>query len=329
MKQKQLGGHGPAVSAIGLGCMRMSRMAAPVDLAKDAESIATIQSAIEHGITYLDTGDFYGMGHNEALVGQAIKGRRDQVFLSVKFGAMFSPPAQFLGHEGRPASVKNFATYSLQRLGVDVIDLYQPGRPDHRVPYEETIGAIAELIQEGKVRYLGVSEVGAEHLRRAHRVHPVTALEIEYSLACRFAEDEILPAARELGIGVVPYRVLGDGLLTGAHTAGAANLDPRFTAPRLQGENLRRNVAAVAPFLEMAAAKDVTPAALALAWVLSRGEDIVPVVSINRRARIPETLAGMDVGLSAQELAALDAMLPPGAITGDRYAPALQDISAR
>jgi aryl-alcohol dehydrogenase-like predicted oxidoreductase len=329
MKQKHLGSHGPAVSAIGLGCMRMSRMAAPLDLAKDAESIATIQSAVEHGINYLDTGDFYGMGHNEALVGQAIKGRRDRVFLSVKFGAMFSPPSQFLGHEGRPASVKNFATYSLQRLGVDVIDLYQPGRPDPGVPYEETIGAIAELIQEGKVRYLGVSEVGAENLRKAHSVHPVTALEIEYSLACRFAEDEILPTARELGIGLVPYRVLGDGLLTGALTAEAANQDPRFTPPRLQGENRRRNVAAVAPFLEMARAKDVTPAALALAWVLSRGEDIVPVVSINRRARIPETLAAMDVGLSGEELASLDAMLPPGAISGDRYPPALRDISAR
>lgn len=304
-------------------------MAAPVDLAEDAESIATIQSAIEHGISYLNTGDFYGMGHNEALVGQAIKGRRDQVFLSVKFGAMFSPSSQFLGHEGRPAAVKNFATYSLQRLGVDVIDLYQPGRPDPGVPYEETIGAIAELIQEGKVRYLGVSEAGAENLRRAHSVHPVTALEIEYSLACRFAEDEILPTARELGIGVVPYRVLGDGLLTGALTAEAANPFPRFTPPRLQGENRRHNAAAVAPFLEMAKAKDVTPAVLALAWVLSRGEDIVPVVSINRRARIPETLAAMDASLSGEELAALDAMLPPGAITGDRYAPALQQVSAR
>jgi aryl-alcohol dehydrogenase-like predicted oxidoreductase len=196
MKQKHLGGYGPAVSAIGLGCMRMSRSAAPLDLAKDAESIATIQAAVDHGISYLDTGDFYGMGHNEALVGQAIKDRRDKVFLSVKFGAMFSPSLQFLGHEGRPASVKNFATYSLQRLGVDVIDLYQPGRPDPGVPYEETIGAIADLIQEGKVRYLGVSEVGAENLRKAHSVHPVTALEIEYSLACRFAEHEILPTAR-------------------------------------------------------------------------------------------------------------------------------------
>lgn len=329
MKQKQLGSHGPAVSALGLGCMRMSRMAAPLDLAKDAESIATIQSAIDQGISYLNTGDFYGMGHNEALVGQAIRSRRDEVFLSVKFGAMFSPPAQFLGHEGRPASVKNFATYSLQRLGVDVIDLYQPGRPDPGVPYEETIGAIAELIQEGKVRYLGVSEVGAENLRKAHGVHPVAALEIEYSLACRFAEHEILPAARELGIGVVPYRVLGDGLLTGALTAEAASPNPAFTPARLQGGNLRHNVAAMAPFLEMATAKGITPAALALAWVLSRGADIVPVVSINRRARIPETLAAMDVVLSSQEVAALDAMLPPGAITGDRYLPALRDISAR
>jgi aryl-alcohol dehydrogenase-like predicted oxidoreductase len=225
--------------------------------------------------------------------------------------------------------VKNFATYSLQRLGVDVIDLYQPGRPDPQVPYEETIGAIADLIQEGKVRYLGVSEVGAENLRKAHGVHPVTALEIEYSLACRFAEREILPAARELGIGVVPYRVLGEGLLTGALTAEVANPAPRFTPPRLQGENRRHNVAAVAPFLEMAKAKGVAPAALALAWLLSRGEDIVPIVSINRRARIPETLAAMDIGLSDAELAALDVMLPPGAITGDRYPPALQEISAR
>jgi aryl-alcohol dehydrogenase-like predicted oxidoreductase len=236
---------------------------------------------------------------------------------------------QFLGHEGRPASIKNFATYSLQRLGVDVIDLYQPGRPDPQVPYEETIGAIADLIQEGKVRYLGVSEVGAEKLRKAHSVHPVTALEIEYSLACRFAEHEILPAARELGIGVVPYRILGDGLLTGALTAEAANQDPRFTPPRLQGGNRRHNIAAVAPFLELATAKDVTPAALALAWLLSRGDDTVPIVSINRRARIPETLAAMDIDLSAEELATLDTILPPGAITGDRYPPALLEISAR
>jgi len=315
MKMRRLGRDGPLVSALGLGCAGMS-MRQPRN---DEESLATLQAALDAGITFLNTADFYGMGHNETLVGRAIKGRRDKAFLSVKFGAVFSPSRAFLGLDGRPNAVKNFAAYSLQRLGVDVIDLYQPSRADPAVPYEDTIGAVADLIKEGKVRYLGVSEVGAENLRRAHAVHPVTALEIEYSLACRFIEPDILPAARELGVGIVAYRVLADGLLSGAVTGARAPEENRMTPPRLQGENLARN-AAVAAFLgEMAGGKGCTPAQVATAWLLTRGDDIVPLVGMSKRARLPENLGVLDVRLTSDELAALDRHFAPGAVQGDRY----------
>lgn len=315
MQTRRLGRNGAHVSALGLGCNNIStRM--PRD---DDESLATLHAALDAGLTFLDTADFYGMGHNETLIGRAIKGRRDQAFLSVKFGAMFSPAGAFLGVDGRPNSVKNFASYSLQRLGVDVIDLYQPGRPDPAVPYEDTIGAVADLIKEGKVRYLGVSEVGAENLRRAHAVHPVTALEIEYSLACRFIEREILPTARELGIGIVAYRVLADGLLSGAVTGEPPGGSTRLTPPRMQGENVVHNVA-VAEFLKgMAGEKGCTPAQVAVAWLLTRGDDIVPLVGMSRRSRLPENLGVLDIRLSGDELAALDRHFAPGAIEGDRY----------
>jgi aryl-alcohol dehydrogenase-like predicted oxidoreductase len=328
MKTRRLGRDGPKVSAIALGCMRMARFAKPLDVQTDAEAIATIQEAIDAGISILNTGDFYGMGHSEALVGHAIKGRREQVFLSVKFGAMIAPGFRMLGHDGRPNSVKNFISYSLQRLGVDAIDLYQVGRPDTHVPYEETIGAISDLIREGKVRYLGVSEVGVEQLRRAHSVHPVTALEIEYSLACRFIEPKILPVARELGIAVAPYRVFGDGLLTGAVSVDPASKEQPFTAPRLQGENRRRNIETVSVFLEIAASKGVAPGTLAIAWLLSRGEDIVPIVGINRRSRLREALAAVNMVLTTAEVIALDQALPLGAIVGDRFPSPIQQISA-
>lgn len=315
MEMRRLGRNGPVVSALGLGCNGMSLQ----QLRNDDESLATLEAVLDTGITFLDTADFYGMGHNETLVARAIKGRRDQAFLSVKFGAMFSPTGAFLGVDGRPNSVKNFASYSLQRLGVDVIDLYQPSRPDPAVPYEDTIGAIADLIKEGKVRYLGVSEVGAENLRRAHAVHPVAALEIEYSLACRFIEREILPTARELGIGVVAYRVLADGILSRAMTGARPANETRLTPPRMQGENLAHN-AAVAGFLgEMAAAKGYTPAQVAVAWLLTRGGDIVPLVGMSRRSRLSENLGALDIRLSADELVALDRHFAPGAIQGDRY----------
>jgi aryl-alcohol dehydrogenase-like predicted oxidoreductase len=310
MKSRRLGKNGPLVSCLGLGCVRMSAQRPR----QDEESIATLQAALDAGLSFLNTADFYGSGHNESLIAQAIKGRRDQAFLSVKFGTLFSPSHAFLGLDGRPASVKNFAAYSLQRLGVDVIDLYQPARPDPAVPYEETIGAVADLIKEGKVRYLGVSEAGAENLRRAHATHPVAALEIEYSLACRFIEAEILPAARELGIAVVPYRVLADGLLSGEPAGGS-----RMVSPRLQGDNLRHNIAMAAFLTEMAASKGCTSAQLAVAWLLTRGDDIIPLIGMSRRSRLPENLQILDIELSAEELSALDRAFPPGAILGDRY----------
>jgi aryl-alcohol dehydrogenase-like predicted oxidoreductase len=325
MRMQRLGSNGPQVSALGLGCGRMSLQRPR----QDEESIATLEAALDAGINFLDTGDFYGMGHNESLVGRAIKGRRDQAFLSVKFGMMMSPSGAFLGLDGRPNSVKNFASYSLQRLGVEVIDLYQPGRPDPTVPYEDTIGAVADLIKEGKVRYLGVSEIGADNLRRAHRVHPVTALEIEYSLACRFIEREILPTARELGVAVVAYRVLADGLLSGAITGEPVGGDTRLVAPRLQGENLKHNLATAAFLKEMAAAKGYTPAQLAVAWLLSRGDDIIPLVGMTRRARVSENLEILDISFSPDERAVLDRAFAPGAILGDRYPAFVQKFAAQ
>ena len=298
-------------------------------LRNDDESIATIQAALDAGINFLNTADFYGMGHNESLVGRAIKGRREQAFLSVKCGMMMSPSGAFLGLDGRPNSVKNFASYSLQRLGVDVIDLYQPGRPDPSVPYEETIGAIADLIKEGKVRYLGISEVGADNLRRAHSVHPVSALEIEYSLASRFIEPEILPTARGLGIAIVPYRVLADGILSGAVKDEPVGGNTRLLSPRLQGKNLKHNLAIVSFLKEMAADKGYTPAQLAVAWLCSRGDDIIPLVGMSRRSRLPDNLKIFDISFSADELAALDRAFAPGAIIGDRYPAFVQKFAAQ
>jgi aryl-alcohol dehydrogenase-like predicted oxidoreductase len=294
----------------------------------DAEGVATLHAALEAGINFLDTADFYGMGHNESLIGRALKGRREQAFLSVKCGMMRSPTGAFLGLEGRPASIKNFATYSLQRLGVEVIDLYQAGRADPQVPYEETVGAIADLIAEGKVRYLGVSEVGADLLRRAHAVHPVTAIEIEYSLACRFIEADILPTARELSVGVVPYRVLADGLLSGAVSAGHVGGNRHFLSPRLEGADLAHNLDAMAPLHTMAMVKGVAPARLAIEWLLSRGEDVVPIVGIRSRARLAEALTALDPLLDAADLSLLDQAFAPGAIHGDRYPAFVQKYAA-
>ncbi len=323
MRTKRLGKNGPQVSALGFGCSRLSTRKDP------DESVATLQAALDAGMSFLDTADFYGMGESESLVGRAIKGRRDQAFLSVKFGMMMSPSGAFLGLDGRPSSVKNFASYSLQRLGVDVIDLYQPGRADPAVPYEETIGAVADLIKEGKVRYLGVSEVGADNLRRAHRVHPVTALEIEYSLACRFIEPEILPAARELGIGVIAYRVLADGLLSGAVIREPSGGNPHLTPPRLVGDNLEHNLATVTVLNQMAANKGCTSAQLAIAWLHSRGDDVVPIVGMSRRSRLPENLAILDIQISADELTALDHTFAPDAIRGERYPAFVAKLAAR
>ncbi|WP_407542513.1 aldo/keto reductase (plasmid) [Deinococcus radiomollis] len=324
MQMKRLGKNGPLISALGLG----SHSAVNTSQS-DAELVTTIHAALDAGINFLNTADFYGSGHHELLLGRAIKDRRAEVFLSVKFGMMLSPSGGFLGLDGRPQAVKNFAAYSLKRLGVDVIDLYQAGRPDPAVPYEDTIGAIAELIQAGWVRHLGVSEVGADHLRRAHGVHPVTALEIEYSLAARFIEPEILPAARELGVGVVPYRVLADGLLSGALTEKSQKGQGGFVAPRSQGENLKHNVGVAAFLQTLAVTKGFTPAQLAVAWLLAQGDDIIPLVGMRRRSRLPENLAIPDIHFSPDELAALDRVFAPGAILGDRYPAFVQHLAAK
>ena len=324
METRRLGRDGPVVSALGLGCSGVT-----LPGSDDAESIRTLEAALDAGLSFLNTADFYGAGRSEMLIARALKGRRDRAVLSVKFGALFSPSRAFLGVDGRPASVKAFAAYSLQRLGVEVIDLYQAGRPDPAVPYEETVGAIADLIAEGNVRHLGVSEVGADLLRRAHAVHPVAALEIEYSLACRFIEPEILPTARALGVGIVPYRVLADGLLSGAVPGQPIGAGLHFTPPRLEGEALRHNLETVQALNVMAADRGCTPAQLAVAWLLAQGDDIVPLIGMRRRARLAENLAILDLRLAPDELAALDRAFGPGAILGDRYPPFVQKLAAR
>ena len=331
MQTRQLGINGPQVSALGLGCNGMS-LKQPRD---DVQSIYTIQAAIDSGINLLNTADFYGSGHNEALIGQAIKGRRDDVFLSVKCGAMFDPNMKFMGIDGRPEAIKNFAAYTLQRLKTDVIDLYQPCRMDPNVPYEETIGAIKDLIDEGKVRYLGVSEVGADQLRIANNIHPVTAIEIEYSLACRFSENEILPTARELGVGVIPYRVLAEGILSGmaqpfiANTTELTTSRRQMAPPRLVEDNYHHNMAVAAKLIPMAKEKQVTPAQLSVAWLLAQGEDIVPLVGMTSAKRLPENLATLNITLAANELAYLDDVFSQGAILGDRYAAAVMPFVPR
>lgn len=324
MKLHRLGTNGPELPALGLGCMGMSPLGPQPgrhDATKDATSIATIQAALDAGIRLVNTGDFYGMGHNELLVREALRGRRDQAFLSVKFGMMVAPGGQPIGLDVSPRAVKNFCSYSLQRLDTDVIDLYQPGRIPTSLPIEETVGAIADLVKEGKVRHLGLSEVTGEQLRRAHAVHPVTAVEIEYSLAGRAIEDDLLPVARELGVGIVAYSVAAQGLLSGAITGPLPAHDSRNWTPRFQGEALTKNLQVVADFTAFAASKGWTPTQLAAAWVLAQGQDIVALVGMSSRDRIPENLAATSIELSEEDLAALDRMFAPGAIVGDRYAP--------
>jgi aryl-alcohol dehydrogenase-like predicted oxidoreductase len=328
MEMRKLGQNGPRVSAMGLGCMRMSSSVAPTS-GSGEEGIATIQAALDAGISFLDTGDFYGMGHNELLVGQAIKGRRDEALISVKFGVLRSPSGQTLGIDVRPNAAKNFAAYSLQRLGVDVIDIYQPGRIDPGVPIEETVGAIADLIKDGKVRYLGLSETGAENIRRAHKVHPVTALEIEYSLGTRFIEKEILPTVRELGIGLVAYGVVGQGLLTGSVKSDLASNDIRRQFPKFDQENLPKNLEKISLLEHMAREKNCTAAQLAIAWVLSRGEDVVPLVGMSQRARVADNLKAFEVTLSKEDLADLDQTFALGAIAGDRYPAQVKHLVAK
>jgi aryl-alcohol dehydrogenase-like predicted oxidoreductase len=319
MDTTTLGRGGPVVSRAGLGLMGMSGVYGRAD---EAESIATIHAAIDAGITLLDTGDFYGMGHNELLLRDALRGRpRDGVFIQVKFGGQRDPSGAFIGHDASPAAVKTSLAYTLTRLGTDHVDLYQPARLDPRVPIEDTVGAIAEMVQAGYVRYIGLSEMGADTIRRAHAVHPIAALQIEYSLMSRGIEAQILPTVRELGISVTAYGILSRGLLSSG-TARLAPDDPRRRFPRFRDENHARNLELLASLETIASGREVTAAQLAIAWVASRGADIIPLIGTKRRDRLAEALQALDLGLSVDELAAVEAAVPDGAVAGDRYDPA-------
>ncbi|MDQ0580897.1 aldo/keto reductase [Streptomyces rishiriensis] len=325
MRTRSLGTTGPQVSALGLGCMGMSALYGDAD---GAEGIATIHAALEAGVTLLDTGDFYGMGHNELLIGEALRtapaARREQAQVSVKFGALRDPDGGWSGYDGRPAAVKNFAAYSLQRLGVDHIDVYRIARLDPDVPIEETVGAIAELVEKGYVRHIGLSEVGAETIRRAAATAPIADLQIEYALISRGIERSILPVTRELGISITAYGVLSRGLISGHFTADrklAAN-DFRAYSPRFQGDNLQHNLNLVEALRKIAEQKGVSVAQIAIAWVLAQGEDIVPLVGARTRERLAESLGALDVVLEAADLAAIEDAVPADAAAGDRYAAA-------
>lgn len=319
MKQRKLGNEGPAVSEIALGAMGMSGLYGPSDR---EENIATVHAALDAGINLIDTGDFYGMGRNEMLLGEALKSRqRDDFLVSVKFGAQRAPDGNWIGYDASPNALKTALSYSLSRLGLDHIDIYRPARLDPKVPIEETVGAIAELIEAGYVRYLGLSEVGPETIRRAAAVHPVTDLQIEYSLMSRGMEEAILPVARELGIGITAYGVLSRGLLSG-NWSPERQLDPtdfRAHAPRFQGKNLKRNLELTEQLRAIADEKDSTVAQLAIAWVLSRGEDIVPLVGARRRDRLAEALGGSDLDLDVDTLSRIEASIPEESVAGTRY----------
>jgi aryl-alcohol dehydrogenase-like predicted oxidoreductase len=318
---RQLGAAGPTTSAVGLGCMGMSGMYGAADR---EESIATIHAALDAGVNVLDTGDFYGMGHNEMLIADALSGRdRDQALISVKFGAQRGPDASWLGYDASPAAVKTACAYSLQRLRTDHIDIYRPARLDPDVPIEETIGAIADLVQAGYVRHIGLSEVGAETIRRAAAVHPICDLQIEYSLISRGIERSILPACRELKIGITAYGVLSRGLISGRYRADAQpqSGDIRGRLPRFQGENLNHNLALVEELRAIAEAKPASVAQVAFAWALSRGEDIVPLIGARRRDQLDEALGALDLALTPEDLERIEQAIPRDAAAGDRYGP--------
>ena len=318
MEHRKLGATGPNVPAIGLGCMGMSDFYGPADR---GESIATIHAALDAGITLLDTGDFYGVGHNELLIRDALAGRsRDNVQISVKFGALRDPVHGFAGMDCRPAAVKNFLSYSLQRLGVDHIDIYRPARLDASVPIEDTVGAIAEMVKAGHVRHIGLSEVGSDTIRRAHAVHPIADLQIEYSLVARGIEDDILATCRELGIGITAYGVLSRGLISGHWSKDRSGAqDFRRNSPRFQDKNLDTNLALVDRLRAIAGRIGASVAQVAIAWVLAQGKDIVPLVGARRRDRLTEALGALDVKLTATDLADLAKAFPPGAAAGGRY----------
>lgn len=318
MQLYQLGRNGPTVSALGLGCMAMSGMYGPADR---AESLATLSAALEAGVTLLDTGDFYGMGHNELLIREALAGRRrEQLHLSVKFGALRDPSGAWLGVDARPAAVKSSLAYSLQRLGVDYIDIYRPARLDPQVPVEDTIGAIAEMVRAGYVRHIGLSEVGAGTLRRAAAVHPICDLQIEYSLISRGIEAQILPTCRALGVGVTAYGVLSRGLISGHwRTAGTRPGDLRSVSPRFQPGNVEKNLALVEALRTLADARGASVAQIAIAWVAKQGTDVIPLIGARTRERLHEALGAQALTLNADDLAAIERAIPPGAAAGERY----------
>jgi aryl-alcohol dehydrogenase-like predicted oxidoreductase len=328
MQHRPLGTHGPTVAAIGLGCMGMSGMYGPADR---SESIATIHAALDAGITLIDTGDFYGMGHNEMLIGEALKGvKRDRFLVSVKFGALRDPAGGWSGYDARPQAVKNFLAYSLRRLALDHIDIYRPARLDPRVPIEETVGAVADMVKAGHVRYIGLSEVGAATIRRAAAVHPISDLQIEYSLISRGIEDDILPTLRALGIGVTAYGVLSRGLIGGHWRKDAAGAgDFRAHSPRFQGGNVERNLALVEALRKVAEGRNASVAQVAIAWVAAQGQDIVPLVGARRRDRLTEALGALALTLGADDIAAIERAVPRDAAAGARYAAAqMRDLDS-
>jgi aryl-alcohol dehydrogenase-like predicted oxidoreductase len=318
MKSKKMGKTGPLVSRVGLGCMGMSGMYGQSDR---KESIATIHAALESGVVLLDTGDFYGMGHNELLIQEALQGRnRDNVCISVKFGALRTPAGPFSGYDCRPEAVKNFLAYTLNRLGTDYIDIYRPARVDPLVPIEETVGAIAEMVQAGYVRHIGLSEVAADTLRRANTVHPITDVQIEYSIMSRGIEAEILPTARELGVSITAYGVLSRGLLAGNWSKDNAQKgDIRSGIPRFQGENLDKNMQLIDALRTIAEDKGVTVAQLSIAWVLSRGDDIIPLIGARRLDQFNEALGALNISLGEEDLELIKRAVPPNAVAGERY----------
>ena len=317
-----LGRNGPSVSDIGLGCMGMSDLYGPAD---ETESIATIHAAVDAGLTLLDTGDYYGMGHNELLIRDALRGRnRDQVVISVKCGALRDPKGNWLGIDGRPAAVKNFLSYTLRRLGTDWVDIYRLGRVDPAVPIEDTVGAMAEMVKAGHVKHVGLSEAGSATVRRAHGVHPISDLQIEYSLISRGIESDILPTCRELGIGITAYGVLSRGLISGHWTTERPTVptDIRSHSPRFSAGNLEHNLRLVDELRRVAVSKDATVAQVAIAWVLSRGVDVVPLVGARRRERLTEALGAMKLTLTGDDLQRIERAVPVNAAAGDRYAAA-------
>ena len=319
MKIRTLGSQGLTVSAIGLGCMGMSDFYGARD---DAQSIATINAALDAGVSFLDTADMYGVGRNEELIGKVVRERRESVVIATKFGNVRGADGSFKGVNGRPEYVRSACEASLKRLGLDVIDLYYQHRVDPETPIEDTVGAMAELVNEGKVRYLGLSEAAPETIRRAHAVHPISALQTEYSLWSREPEEQLLPLVRELGIGFVPYSPLGRGFLTGKYVSpdDLDEGDTRRNHPRFQGDNFQRNLTLVAAIKALAVSKGCTPAQLVLAWVLAQGDNIVPIPGTKRVGFLEQNIAALDLTLTSDDLAQLDAAIPVGAAEGTRYA---------